>query len=216
MDDNFLRDVAHRLVEPLTDDDLLWLRNHWPARHLRELLLSPTAEVVRLATRCLGLVGLSADAQFLVALLGHSSDAVASEAEAGLWRLWFRAGSREGNAQLARAVTHIRDGQLAEAVDLLRALTASEPELAEAHHQLGLALSLLEDPQAEAALAAAVRLNPYHFAALAALGHACVHRGDLHGAVRFYRLALHVHPRLAEIREVVPQIEAAIERRVVA
>ena len=59
----------------------------------------------------------------------------------------------------------------------------------------------------------ALRLNPYHFAAAANLGHTYVEEGDVLSALRYYRYALRIHPRLADLREAVRSIEAAQAKR---
>ncbi|MFQ5807237.1 MAG: tetratricopeptide repeat protein [Phycisphaerae bacterium] len=193
------------------------LRANWPPGRLVELLTSPLASVVKTAATCLGLTGTMEHCGPLVSLLGHADEEVAAAAEDALWSIWMRAGSENANRQLKAAVERMRKGRIEAALDLLHDLTAAENPSAEAHHQQAIALHSLERyEEAEAAYQEALALNPYHFAAVAGLGHICGQRRDLTGALRYYRRALRIHPRLKEIREVVPQLEAAIQKRVVA
>lgn len=193
------------------------LRQSWPPAHLVQLLASPLPAVVKTATTCLGLTGSMQHCRQLVALLGHADEQVASTAEDALWGIWMRAGSEQANAQLRVAVEQLSEGDSEAALRLLQVLTAAEGSFAEAHHQQAMALHSLERyDEAEAAYQQTLALNPYHFAAAAGLGHIGIQRGDYAGALRYYHRALHIHPRLTEIREIVPQLEAALQHRIVA
>jgi Flp pilus assembly protein TadD len=193
------------------------LRADWPPERLVELLLSPSATVVKAAATCLGMTGTMQHCKWLVPLLGHANEHVASAAEDALWSIWMQAGSGDANARLRLAVERLRDGDIDVALRSLEILIAAEGSFAEARHQQAVALHSLERyDEAEAAYEGTVGLNPLHFAAFAGLGHISAQRDDFHGALRYYRRALHIHPRLTEIREIVPQLEAAIQRRVVA
>lgn len=189
----------------------------WPPERLLTLLASPRPAVVKAAATCVGLTGSMEHCSRLAALLGHADEQVATAAEDALWMIWMRAGSEPGCRQLRTAVQRLREGEIEAALRLLGSLTAAEGSLAEAHHQQAIAWHSLERyGEAEAAYRKTLALNPYHFAAVAGLGHVCAHRGDFAGALHHYRRALEIHPRLTEIREIVPQLEAALEKRVVA
>ena len=98
-----------------------------------------------------------------------------------------------------------------EALATLDALIAVEPTFAEAHHQRGIALFLLERPaEAAKAFRRALHLNPDHFPALVSLGHAALNQGELRSAVLYYRQALDLNPRLATVREMVQKLEPAV------
>jgi tetratricopeptide (TPR) repeat protein len=196
---------------------LVRLRANWPPERLVELLASPASAVVKTAATCLGLTGTMRHCDRLVPLLGHRDERVVSAAEDALWSIWMRAGAEQANRQLMAAVERLRDGKIEAGLRVLDALTAAEESFAEAHHQRAIALhSLGRYDEAEAAYQETLALNPCHFAAAAGLGHVCAHRDDFDGALRHYRCALRIHPGLTEIREVVPRLEAAIERRVMA
>lgn len=206
---------------PLVSGDLpavmARLRANWPPGRLAELTASPLEAVARLAATCLGLTGSMEHCERLAALLGHADEQVAAAAENALWSIWMQAGSAEAHRQLSTAIQCLQQAELERALGLLGELIAAEPALAEAYHQRALALQSLERyDEAEAAYQAALERNPYHFAATAGLGHIRAERGDYSGALDFYKRALKIHPRLAGIREIVPQLEAALDKRDVA
>ena len=209
-------------VEPLlrrgdTAALLAQLRENWPARTLRELLENPSSAVVATAARCLGHVGTLEDQTALVRLLDRGPQRVVRAAEDALWMLWMRAGSPQACGELAEAVRLIGQDRLDEARALLESLTLREPLFAEAHHQLGLVASLLEDrAAARAAHEMAAGLNPLHYAAWVELGHLAVLEDRLAEALSFYEQALKIHPRLEAVREVVPRLRAVVSERSVA
>lgn len=206
-------DRVLRVVAPGASIDravlITLLREHAQPATLAPLLAASEPETVRAAVVYLGVRGSLRDCPVLALYLQHDDALVAHLAEYGLWSIWMRSGTAEGNQRLAAGVASIKSGRYEDAADILRALAEDEPSFAEAFFQYGLALSLagrIDD--AVRAHAQALRLNPYHFAATAALGHACVERGDLAGALRYYRQALRIHPRLDDLPEAVRELEA--------
>jgi tetratricopeptide (TPR) repeat protein len=163
---------------------------------LVSLLAAADPTTVRAVVLYLGLYGTSREAPLLALCLHHTDAGVVRLAEHCLWSLWMQSGSEDGNRSLARAIQAINRGNYSEA---------------EAHFQRGLALSSAEDPQAAAReYRAALRLNPHHFGAAAALGHALLEQGDLRGALRFYRKALRIHPRLEDLPDAVRELELVL------
>jgi tetratricopeptide (TPR) repeat protein len=216
-DTRFLAEIGplleHGSFEPL----LSRLLENWPVRRLVEMLDSPLAEVVRVAAQCLGMVGNPTCCKPLVRALEHESEAVRRTAEDSLWNVWMRAGSDAGVARLAEGIGALREDRVQDAAALLAGLCAEEPEFAEAHHQFALALHTLDRlEEAETEYSQAVQLNPYHFAALAGLGHVAAQLGDYPAALRFYELGLAVNPDMPEIREVVPALRSAVQHAAVA
>lgn len=218
-------EVGERLVEAFatqysqldTAAALDQLRREWPPALLAQMLTSPSPDVARAAATCLGFVGSDAHSGRLARLLAHEDIRVADAAENALWSVWMRSRDGRANRELQAAISEIGRERYRSAVEILEALTLMHPTFAEAFHQLGLALCFLDRlDEAEAAYRNAVRLNPWHFAAWAELGHVAVQRGDLPRALRNYRRAISIHPRLHEIRAVLPELEAAVRARSVA
>lgn len=213
----FVQALTAPLAQGDTAEALRRLWSAWPAPRLAELLGSEDSAVVELAARCLGLVGTMRQNANLTALLGHPEPTVVRAAEDALWSVWMRAGSDDGNEKLRLAVSHLQAERTAEALAILQALTQSEPTFAEPHHQLATVFHAAEDlDRAAQYYGEALRLNSLHYAAAAGLGHVAVEQDDLVAALRHYRRALHIHPRLTEIRALVPRLDAALERRDVA
>jgi tetratricopeptide (TPR) repeat protein len=188
------------------------LRDRPSTEQIVPLLSVPAIEVVRAAVVYLGLYGSVQDSPLLVLCLQHRDDEVARLAEHCLWSLWMQGGSREGNRQLAAAMSCIRDEAYAEARTILETLIAQEPGFAEAHFQQGVALSHLDRThEAADAYREALRRNPYHFAASAALGHTLLELGEVTEARHHYRRALQIHPRLDDVRDTMRQVDELID-----
>jgi len=160
---------------------------------------------------CLGLRGTMRHCKVVADFLQHSDERFVQAAEEALWMIWMRAGTPTGNKLLESAVERIRRDAYGEALGLLDCLATREPEFAELYHQRGIALSMLDRyDEAGEAFRQVLRLNPYHYSAALNLGHTCVHAKDLRGALRYYRQALRMHPRLPEIPGAVERLEAVV------
>ncbi len=177
------------------------------------LISSEDAAIVRTAVLYLGVYGTTRECPVLALCLHHADEGVVALAERGLWSIWMQAGSLEGNRHLATAVQRLSSGDSAAAIRTLSLLSTTEPGFAEAQFQLGLALSTADRPdEASRCYRETLRLNPYHFAAAASLGHVCVEQGNLAAALHYYRQALRIHPRLADVPEALRQVEAIVGR----
>ncbi len=176
------------------------------------LLSSPAVEAARAAILYLGAVGSMRECPVLALYLQHDDAGLAELAEYSLWSIWMQAGTARSNRRLSEAIGDIKHGQYRLAATRLAELVGQEPSFAEAHFQRGLALALLERfDEAASAYREALRLNPYHFAAAAAWGHASVEEGQLGAALHHYRQALRVHPRLPALPGAVRALEAVVE-----
>ncbi len=205
--------IAARNYAALADT----LRTQWPPQRLAGFLSSASGEAVKAAVFCLGFAGSMGDCPDLAAMLRHNDASVARLAEDSLWSIWMRAGSKTGNCRLADAIHRIKLEDYGAAEQRLRALQRSEPMFAEPHHQRGIALSMLDRvDEAAQEYRAAFDLNPYHFSAVAALGHTHAQRGNVVSALICYRQALEIHPRLDGLPETVAMIERALDRRATA
>ena len=183
------------------------LQSHCPAEGLVTLLTSRSDDIMRAAIVTLGLKGSLEHCSLLAHLLEHESREIVQLAEDSLWRIWLCSGTNEGNAKLAHAIGLIQAGSFQRAVGVLEGLITEEPEFAEAHNQLGIALCLLERlDEAAGAFGRVLRYNPHHFGAAVSLGHTYAQRGQLRLALHHYRHALTIHPRLENIMETVERL----------
>jgi tetratricopeptide (TPR) repeat protein len=206
-------------VDPAQDLDAALLRRLLLERaepseavgYLREG--TPVAEQ-RAAVLYLGMYGSMRECPVLALCLQHPDEHLAELAENALWLVWMQAGSQEGNAQLTRGILRLQANEVAGAIRTLSLLGATEPQFAEAHFQLGLALITAgRTPEAVRTFRQTLRLNPYHFAAAAALGHAYLEEGHLEAAAREYAHARQLHPRLKDVPEAARQVESILAQR---
>jgi tetratricopeptide (TPR) repeat protein len=197
-------------VDRHTLDVLLRERPH--PKNAVPLLSARDIAAIRATVAYIGVVGSMRECPLLALCLQHHDDGVAALAEHGLWTIWMQSGSPLGNQELAEAIEWLAAGDEESAVAQLERVVAREPSFAEAHFHHGVARSTLDHwVAAGQAFRQALRLNSYHFAAAANLGHTCAAQGNLLGALRYYRQALRLHPRLAELPQVVQELEERLE-----
>jgi tetratricopeptide (TPR) repeat protein len=190
------------------------VRQRPPVGTVASLLASENVARTRAAVLYLGLYGTQRDCPALVLCLHHADQSVTQLAEHCLWSIWTQSGSAPGTRQLAAAIAAMNAGHFAEAEQALSSLVEIEPEFAEAYFQRGLALATLERTEdAILAYEVTLRLNPYHFGAAAALGHAHVEKQNLATALHYYRYALRIHPRLEDLPAAVAEIESILASR---
>jgi len=213
----FITDIEPPLLAGELSVVIARLRSTWPPERLIELSASLSNDVVKLAVLCLGISGAASHCEHLAAFLKHDDDGVSSAAETAFWSVCLNDYTDDAHDRLNQAVGCMKENRHAEALNLLDALIAAEPDKAEAYHQRALALHSLERyADAETAYLAALSRNPHHFAAMAGLGHVHVEREQYREALDFYKRALDIYPRLEEIREIAPRLEAALHDREVA
>jgi len=85
------------------------------------------------------------------------------------------------------------------------------PTFAEAYNQRAIVLFLLgRYEQAAEDCLRALRLNPYHFGAMAGLGHCHASLGRWERALEAYHRTLQLHPRAEGIRQSIRQVQEAV------
>ncbi len=178
------------------------------------LLSASDVEVLRAVVVYLGVYGSMRECPLLALHLQHEDAGVSRLAEHSLWSIWMQSGTPRGNRCLARAIRSIENRHCASAIQALSRLTADEPGFAEAFFQRGIACHLSDRlDEAVRDYRQALRLNPHHFGAAAALGHVCVEQGNTAGALLFYKRALRINPRLEGLPDAVLDIESLSEPR---
>jgi len=186
------------------------LRVYWPAAELCSLLQCGHEDAVCAALAGLTFVGTMEDCPAIAVLLHDDDGLTADLAEHALWSIWFRAGEIECNQRLAQVVRLISQSDLDKAEEIVAEVLGVQPRFAEAHHQFSLIHFLRgEYAQAIGSCQTALSLNPWHFGAMATLGHSHAAMGQLDLACAAYKRALQLHPRLQGVRQAIRQIRGA-------
>lgn len=176
---------------------------------LDRLLNSGTPEVRRAAVLALGMVGTLSVNLSLASLL-HDEDGQVSEMAAdALWSLWFRADKEEHNRELQRLIRlEVTASNSEDVLAGFQALIRKAPRFAEAYNQRAIVHYRLEDfGKSILDCEKVLRLNPVHFGAASGMGQCFMKQRKLRAALRCYRRAHRINPRLDGIPEVIQSIE---------
>lgn len=186
-----------------------YLERRWPNASLLEMLSCGHEDAVKTALVCLAYRGTMAELSSIARFLGDDDPVTSAVAEHAMWCIWFRSGNESADAHLTRAVQLISESHMSEAIAELDELVSAHPWFAEAYNQRGIAYFLQEDYARSADdCRRALELNPYHFGAMAGLGHCYASLGQLDQALDAYCNALQLHPKLEGIRQSIQQIRA--------
>lgn len=175
---------------------------------IAQLVQNRRVDVRQVAALTLGMLG-GADAIGVMARALHDDEPdVAEMAEHGLWSIWFRLGKPEASESFARGVELLGEDRLEDALGELHDAAELDPEFAEAHNQLAIAYYLLgRHDESIRSCQRCVALMPCHFGAIAGMGHGHVQRGELGEALRHYRRARSIHPRMPGLEEHLASLE---------
>lgn len=184
------------------------VRIRWRPHQICRLLRRPEDDVRRVAAVALGLVGDMSCTPALTRALRDQDEQVNQMAEHGLWSVWFRSGRPEAVDPFRAGLGLLSTEDYDRAVTRFRAAFAADPQFAEAYNQCGIARYFLG--QWDACIKdceQAIRLVPTHFGAIAGMGHACAQNGDLGQALRCYRQAVWINPRMTGIHRAIDRLE---------
>lgn len=162
----------------------------------------------RAALIALGLLGNSESCASVVKLL-HDDDRETAQAAADtLWTLWFRGDDPAQSKELQRLVRlRDRDKQLAG----LEALLRKAPRFAEAYNQRAIVLFRLNHFERSIAdCEKTLELNPHHFGAQAGLGQCYLQMRKHRAALRAFRNALRINPRMDGVAQTIRALENAL------
>lgn len=148
----------------------------------------------------------------LFARLAASTDAAETNGlMVAIDRLELESGSNTGDFLMARAVAALGTHNLQVAHALLDKIVVLQPDWAEAWNKRATVLYLLDDDKAAMAdVARVLALEPRHIGALSGMGMILERRGFRDDALRAYRRALDIAPRLASVRSAVDRLTAAV------
>ncbi|MFB3042538.1 MAG: tetratricopeptide repeat protein [Candidatus Poribacteria bacterium] len=103
--------------------------------------------------------------------------------------------------------------QYEEGIQILSEVIRLAPEFAEGYNQRAVVYFMLEEWQKSIDdCQKTVELNPYHFGALAGMGHCYIRLGDLKAAMQAYQRALEINPNLYEIADTLLRIQEALRQ----
>lgn len=211
------RSFLHLVRPPLEagDPELLAavIRQNCSTGDICRLLLNGDEDVRRAAAMVLGYVGDLECVTCLVRALRDPDAQVNEMAENSLLLLWFQGGREAANCSFRRGVRCFAREEYVQAVRAFEEAIAKDPNFAEAHNQCALAHFFLEQWRESARhYQAAVRIAPAHFTAISGLGHCYLEMNDLPAAVRCFKRALQINPRMLNLTSVVDRLEERIAR----
>ena len=187
------------------------LRVRWRQSQLIRLLRHDEADVRRVAAVAIGLVGDADATSSLTRALRDEDEQVNQMAEYGLWSIWFRAARPHAAKPFREGVALLTIEAHTQAIEKFREATGMDAQFSEAYNQCALAHYFLSKwKQSIANCCRTLRLVPTHFGALSGMGHCYAQLGDLPQALRCYRRALQIHPRMPAITSAVERIERQV------
>src|SRR5262249_12179126 len=171
---------------------------------LRLLQMSDVA-ARRAAVFALGLLGTMGSNETLAGCLHDEDEEAARLACDALWTLWFRGDSPPHSDELHRLG---RSRDLEKTLGGLSDLIGRAPRFAEAYNQRAIVYFRLEQFDRSASdCEAALKLNSHHFGAQAGLGQCLLRLRKHRAALRAFKVALRINPRLEGVAEAVRTLE---------
>lgn len=187
------------------------VKGRWTPRDLCTLLRNPDVDTRRVTAVTLGLVGDCSCVGCLARALHDEDEQVNQMAEHGLWSIWFRAGKPEAAQPFREGVSLLCNESYPQAITKFEEAAGIDPQFAEAFNQCAIAHFFLG--QWEASIRdceRAVELMPSHFGAMSGMGHSYAHIGDMRQALRCYRRAIAINPRMPAIARAVRRLQAKL------
>jgi tetratricopeptide (TPR) repeat protein len=183
------------------------LQMYWPHEQLRELCSCGHTDAAKVAATCLALTGTMEDNPVLAALLRTEDSTTVALAEHAMWSIWFRPSDARAGALMDEAVRLISQNELDTALSFLNELIRQKTNFAEAYNQRAIVYFLKESyHESLVDCFRTLRLNPFHFGALAGVGHCQASLGCLDLALEAYHRALQIHPHMDGIRQSIREI----------
>ena len=187
------------------------LKTRWTGDQLRGLLNGNHTDAKKVALLALGLVGHGCCLPELAQQLKDPDPMVNEMAEHALWSIWFRLGTPQANHELGRGAQALGRRDFEHAITHFTRAIEDSPKFAEAYNQRAIAHYLQEhwEPSIEDCKVA-IELMPFHFGALAGMGHCHAHLGQLRRAIKCYEKALAVNPHLSCIKQAICELKRRV------
>jgi tetratricopeptide (TPR) repeat protein len=145
---------------------------------------------------------------------GSANPAQARTYEQAIWQQWLNGPSPEASQTLSAAREAMSRGDLEHAEALLTDLASTFPNFAEVWNQRALLRFLREDYKNSLAdIAAAIKLEPRHFGALAGRGQCYLRLKEPEAALSAFEAALAIHPWLADVTRNVEVLKAYLNNQ---
>ncbi len=180
---------------------------------LRQLASRGSPVIRRAAVLALGMIGDMDVNDALGEALRDDDRGVRLLADQWIRDIWLRGGSSAQQQKLRVAQRHNQNFQFAQAWQACTDLIAEDSSWAEAYHQRAIASACAGEVDAAADdCRMALELNPYHFAAAAALGQAMIESDEHDMALQYFEWALQLNPSLEGVRARVQQLQRQLGR----
>ncbi|MGL4554732.1 MAG: tetratricopeptide repeat protein [Gemmataceae bacterium] len=184
------------------------VREKYTEGTLLRLAQAECPQMRRSAVFAIGQVGTLASNDLLARSLHDLDGEVAEVAAAALWRVWFRGEDTAASDELYRIV-RLRDSE--QGILALDALVENAPTFAEAFNQRAILFYRTSQfDRAAKDCARVVKLNPHHFGAQAGIGQCLLRLRRQGAALKAFRVALRINPRLDGVAETVRALENAL------
>jgi len=197
---------------PLAQGDAAQLahavRIRWRPSELAPLLRDPSVDVRRVAAVTLGLIGKEKSTPYLIRALRDEDLQVNQMAEHGLWSIWFRSGDPKAAKPFREGVALLSDESYDFAISKFQESIRLDPQFPEAHNQCAVAHYFVAQwEEAIGECRKTIELIPSHFGAISGIGHCYTQMDNLPQALRCYRWALRINPRMQAISRAAQRIE---------
>jgi len=182
--------------------------SRWSPAQLCTMLQHGNVDVRRVVAVALGLVGDMTTVDALVESLRDEDAQVNQMAEHGLWAIWFRSSAREAARPFKQGVQLLVDENYESALVCFKRAVRIDPTFAEAYNQCAIAHFFLgQYRESLIACSTAVKRINGHFGAIANMGHCYTQMGQLAKALRCYRKALRINPRMSAVQQAIERLQ---------
>ncbi len=187
------------------------LKTRWTGDQLRGLLTGNHTDAKKVALLALGLVGTGCCLPELARQLQDPDPMVNEMAEHALWSIWFRMGTPPANHELGRGAQALGRREFDQAITHFERAIEACPKFAEAYNQRAIVHYLQEHwARSIEDCRMTIELMPFHFGALAGMGHCYAHLGKLRRAIRCYEKALAVNPHLSCVTQAIGELKRRV------
>lgn len=172
------------------------------------------AQVRRLAASRLGEVGLMEDTPALLRALSDEDEAARANAEQAMWQIWGHSGDPQIDELYRSGVEQMSNGELPQSIATFTRIIQLKPGFAEGWNKRATLYFLSgEFRKSLDDCAQVIRLNPYHFGALAGYGQIYLRLEDYTRSLEYFRRALDLNPTMDSVRLNILLLEQLIEQK---